>query len=322
MACQVATSQPLLTRLRSSFSNRLSRSRTSRRGSRSSWEEHSHSRASQRGSVSWEDEDDEEEEGRSPTPTGDDEAVKGSSPLALERCGSYFSSSIILALNKTRLWERARQASRLRAARRRGASGRLFDVVIGALAQAKVAELVALRGCYTAGVASSQPAPSPFGLSSAEGARASGFEPWVTLKVGVEGRRWLGAEYEVYSLRLINLQRAPGVIGEFFSDAANAAAAERDEAGRVVVRRPFKHFQAIADFLRDGSCEMPLGYRPSTYDTRPATKDDDETLELLREAHAYRLQPLVDLVSQELVHRWARSGPEMRRQLASCGFSF
>jgi len=126
---------------------------------------------------------------------------------------------------------------------------------------------------------------------------------------------------QVYSLRLVHLHRAPGVIGAFFSDAANAAIAERDEAGRVIVRRPFKHFQAIADFLRDGSCAMPVGYRPSTYDTRPATKDDDEMLELLREAHAYRLEPLVELVSQELVQRWARSGLEMRRQLSSCGFS-
>jgi len=142
----------------------------------------------------------------------------------------------------------------------------------------------------------------------------------VTLKVGVEGCRWLGAEHEVHSLRLVHLQRAPGLIGAFFSDSANAAVAERDGDRRILVRRPFKNFHFIADFLRDGSCEMPIGYRPSTYDTRPATKDDDETLELLREAHAYRLKPLVDLVSLELVRRWARSGPEMRRQLATQGF--
>lgn len=140
----------------------------------------------------------------------------------------------------------------------------------------------------------------------------------MTLKVG-DGCRWLGAEHEVFSLRLRDLQRAPGFIGAFFSDAANATSAERDGEGRIILRRPFKHFQSIANFLRDGSCEMPVGYRPSTYDTRPATKDDDEALELLREAHAYRLKPLVDLVTEKLARRWARS-PEMRRQLSKHGF--
>ena len=89
--------------------------------------------------------------------------------------------------------------------------------------------------------------------------------------------------------------------------------------------------------------------------SRLSTKDDDEALELLREvcrraaalretvwaaalesgarryhqshpevhrgaqAHAYRLKPLVDLVTEKLARRWARS-PEMRRQLSKHGF--
>jgi len=117
-------------------------------------------------------------------------------PAPLAQCGSFFSRSILLALGKSRLWERARVASRLRAARRRSASRRLFDAIQQALAQHRVAELLALRSFYADGLA--QSAPSPFGVSPpTEGAQPAGFEPWVSLKVGVEGCRWLGAEYEV-----------------------------------------------------------------------------------------------------------------------------
>lgn len=244
-----------------------------------------------------------------------------SHPPQLTRLASFFSNSLVSVLETSgvRRWERARLATRLRGRRSTTCRSRLRKAIEEAMAHQRVSQLAAIRDSARALVSSGVNA-TPFGIMSAVTPRA-GFEKWVTLKVGVKGSFWLGAEHEVFSLRLPVLQRAQGYIGTFFSDAANASVAERDEEGRVLVRRSFKHFQAIVDFLRDGSCEMPRGYTPSTYDSRRATTDDEEALELLREAHAYRLGPLVELVVLELMRRWLRSGGEaMRRQLHAHGF--
>ena len=49
-----------------------------------------------------------------------------------------------------------------------------------------------------------------------------------------------------------------------------------------MVPRSWKHFDAILDFVRDGSCVLPTAYTPSTYDSRPATTEADELLDFLR----------------------------------------
>ena len=70
----------------------------------------------------------------------------------------------------------------------------------------------------------------------------------------------------------------------------------KDEKGRYIVLRLHKHFEAILEFIRDGSLTLPTAYTPTTYDNRPASTEEQELLEFLREAHFYGISELVDLV--------------------------
>ena len=70
----------------------------------------------------------------------------------------------------------------------------------------------------------------------------------------------------------------------------------KDEKGRYIVLRLHKHFEAILEFIRDGSLTLPTAYTPTTYDNRPASTEEQELLEFLREAHFYGIKELVDAV--------------------------
>ena len=50
----------------------------------------------------------------------------------------------------------------------------------------------------------------------------------------------------------------------FFSDVANVDS-NRDADGHYLVPRSWKHFGAMLEYMRDGSCELPTGYKPTTY---------------------------------------------------------
>ena len=54
---------------------------------------------------------------------------------------------------------------------------------------------------------------------------------------------------------------------------------------------------------------------PSTYDNRPATSDEQELLEFLREAHFYGLKPLVDEVMPKLLFLKYGSNPTLLKLL-------
>ena len=51
--------------------------------------------------------------------------------------------------------------------------------------------------------------------------------------------------------------------------------------------RRHKHFDAILEFIRDGNLSLPGAYQPKSLDNRPATSEEQELLEFLREAHFY-----------------------------------
>ena len=68
----------------------------------------------------------------------------------------------------------------------------------------------------------------------------------------------------------------------------------RDAEGYYIVPRSWKHFGAILEYIRDGSCALPTGYTPSTYDNRPASTEEQELLEFAREAGFYGLRSLLE----------------------------
>ena len=75
---------------------------------------------------------------------------------------------------------------------------------------------------------------------------------------------------QVFSVRASALKRTGSHLRDFFSDAANVDT-NCDAEGHYLVRRSWKHFARILEFLRDGSCELPEAYTPTTYDNRPAS---------------------------------------------------
>jgi len=117
---------------------------------------------------------------------------------------------------------------------------------------------------------------------------------WVTLRVGLPEDAPSPPAFggsQIYSARTAALRRAGGALGTFFCDASNVDT--RDDDGHYLVRRSWKHFDAILDFMRDGSCSLPGGYVPTTYDTRPPSSEDDELLEFVREVAYYGLPELL-----------------------------
>ena len=139
----------------------------------------------------------------------------------------------------------------------------------------------------------------------------------VTLKVGLP----LSAKpllpvftgSQVFSARSATLRRAGGYFQTFFSNPWNVD--KCDEDGHYVILRSWKHFDAILDYIRDGACALPTAYVPSTYDNRPATSDEQELLEFLREAHFYGLKPLVDEVMPKLLFLKYGSNPTLLKLL-------
>lgn len=120
-------------------------------------------------------------------------------------------------------------------------------------------------------------------------ARLKRFEMWVTLRVGLpEGEvsppAFQGSQ--VYSARTSALKRAGRYFGAFFGDPSKVEEG-RDEEGHYLVHRSWKHFDAILDYIRDGSCSLPTAYVPSTYDNRPASREDEELLEFVREVRLH-----------------------------------
>ena len=116
------------------------------------------------------------------------------------------------------------------------------------------------------------------------------------------------------AMRTDVLRRHPGYFRDFFSDAANVN--KKNCANQYEIDRPFKHFGAIMDYLRDGTCEFPCGYTPSTYDNRTATTDEQELIEFLREAHYCRIETLVEETILYLVAIWKQNGSDrLRRQV-------
>mmetsp|Transcript_39822 Transcript_39822/g.66038 ORF Transcript_39822/g.66038 Transcript_39822/m.66038 type:complete len:382 (+) Transcript_39822:1642-2787(+) len=147
------------------------------------------------------------------------------------------------------------------------------------------------------------------------------FELWVSLKVGfppeTAGVLPAFAGHQIFSARSAVLRRAGIYFKDFFSDPTNAE--KRDEDGHFRVQRSWKHFDAILDYIRDGSCALPKAYVPSTYDNRPASSEEQELLEFLREAHFYGLEPLVDLVIPKVISLKYGENPQLLQLLRKRG---
>jgi len=169
---------------------------------------------------------------------------------------------------------------------------RLVDELVGlkrTLAEEEAAIEAALGG-------SGPPPPTPRGGKK--------FEMWISLKVGLpeEGP---AAEpsfpgQKVFAVRTMSLKRQGTHLRRFFSDHANVDVG-RDADGTYLVPRSYKHFGAICEFLRDGSCALPVAYVPSTYDNRPASSEEAELLEFAREAAFYGLRELLELAVPKLL---------------------
>jgi myosin heavy subunit len=159
--------------------------------------------------------------------------------------------------------------------------------------------------------------PATVGTVMSKGTKR--FEMWVSLRVGLGGEE-VGtfAGTQVFSVRSAALKAAGTHFRAFFTDAANVDA-NRDDDGHYLVRRSWKHFGAVLEYIRDGSCELPRGYTPSTYDNRPASSDEQELLEFVREAAFYGLQPLVRQASTRLLTLRYGSNEVMMAALRSKG---
>ena len=178
-----------------------------------------------------------------------------------------------------------------------------------------VRELVAMRACYAAAalpggqpLATKGDSPVKTTAKDAPVPKRSGrkFEMWVSLLVGLpeddaEHKPWDGTP-QVFSARSGVLKKpAAGVyFSSFFGDGANADE-RKDAKGHYIVPRRHKHFDAILDYIRDGAITLPDAYTPTTYDNRPASTEETELLEYLREVHYYGIAELVDLVIPKLL---------------------
>jgi len=105
---------------------------------------------------------------------------------------------------------------------------------------------------------------------------------------------------QIFSVRSMALKKSGTFFRAFFSDPANVDR-NRDADGHYLVPRSWKHFGAILDYMRDGSCDLPQAYTPSTYDNRPASTEAEELLEFAREVSFYGIQPLLDQSTSRLV---------------------
>ena len=148
------------------------------------------------------------------------------------------------------------------------------------------------------------------------------FEMWISLKVGLSAEDGTdapsAAASQVYAVRSMALKRAGTHFKAFFSDPANVDV-NRDADGHYLVLRSPKHFGAILEYIRDGSCEMPKGYQPKSQDIRKATSDADELLEFTREAAFYGLRELVEQAMPMMLKITYGSNKQMLTLLAAKG---
>jgi len=188
-----------------------------------------------------------------------------------------------------------------------------------------VRELVAMRRFYaTAAIPDGEPLTADQKFLLDEGYRNRGspvktakdaplptrsgkkFEMWVSLIVGLpeedaDHKPWDGTP-QVFSARSAVLKKPSAGIyfSSFFGDGNNADE-RKDAKGHYIVPRRHKHFDAILDYIRDGAITLPKAYTPTTYDNRPASTEEQELLEYLREVHYYGIAELVDLVIPKLL---------------------
>jgi hypothetical protein len=178
---------------------------------------------------------------------------------------------------------------------------------------ALISELLAIKSSC-ASAAARPPPRTPNGPS------ARRFEMWVTLEVGPAQNTDLEPPFnssQVFSARSGVLRRAGGFLCDYFSDEGNVDA--KTDGGHYRVLRSWKHFESILDFIRDGACSLPKGYTPSTYDNRPATTEEHELLEFVREVGFYRLAPLAHDATARLLNCRYVASPTMLQLLRARG---
>lgn len=182
--------------------------------------------------------------------------------------------------------------------------------------QRLISELLSIQAACSA---PSKPAPpTPTGAAAASRRR---FEMWVTLQIGLAdddpNHEPAFSGCQVFSARSGVLRRAGGLLCEYFSDEANVEA--KTEDGHYRIHRSWKHFEAILDYIRDGSCSLPKAYTPSTYDNRPATTEEQELLEFVREVGFYRIGKLARDATVRLLRCRYADSPRMLELLHTRG---
>jgi len=125
------------------------------------------------------------------------------------------------------------------------------------------------------------------------------------------------AGYQVFSARSATLKKGGLYFAAFFSDPTNVDT--KGDDGHYLIRRSWKHFDAILEYIRDGSVALPTAYVPKTYDNRPPSTEQEELLEFLREAHFYGIKPLVDEVIPKLIQIRYGSNPKLVALLKARG---
>jgi len=179
-----------------------------------------------------------------------------------------------------------------------------------------VAELLALRAaCDESAARQAGPQAGPPGRASG----AKRFEMWVSLQVGLPEEAEQPPAFtgtQVFSARSAVLRRAGGYLLDFFGDSANVGC--KTDGGHYRIERSWKHFEAVLDYVRDGSCALPAAYSPKSQDNRRASSEEEELREFVREAGFYRIRPLLDLATSRLLH-CRYSSPRMLSLLAERG---
>lgn len=124
------------------------------------------------------------------------------------------------------------------------------------------------------------------------GGAGGGFEMWISIKLvdpsasetDVQAAQFSDGKIreDVFAGNWMKMKKVEGLLGEFFSDPANASS--KDEDGNYVWHRDPNYFRYIMDFIRDGQVSWP---------TEPAAAET-----LLREADFFgvgsMVLPLVD----------------------------
>eukprot|EP01052_Picozoa_sp_SAG31_P038346 SAG31_NODE_5106_length_2740_cov_6.966538_2_plen_296_part_00 len=125
-----------------------------------------------------------------------------------------------------------------------------------------------------------------------------GFEMWVKIRVikpgvdldgkGVDTHADFGANKQLYDETFAGhsskLKKAPGIIGDFFSESGNAHLTDHD--GNYVWHRDPTYFSYIMDYIRDGDVSWPA--------------DAHQLESLLEECDYFEVGPMVLLLIEQL----------------------